>query len=357
MEGTAFSYDVAERLADVTGRMAELVRAEATGKSPREGAAADELFVAALDIASELFFQKGDPGAPELSEWELPWRKFGGDNPTTSYLSAAVSSRHVYRLRGHLGDAVYLGVQLYTKGAGYNSPSGNISDTDLVREGHVDLVVGGPRPVDGSPWLPLADDDYLLMVRAYHRRPSKAPAFTIERVDDEPAQPLTTRRRLESMVGFFEEAVRSTLAVTDALRSAGANGYPPPDAPVHRPQYTGALFPTVDNVYDGFWLDLPAGHALRLRGHLPEARYTSLVFYDRWFCTPDYRRVRCYLTGEDVELRADGSYELYIGPDDPGRANWLDTDGLSQGIFAIRMLLPRERRLPDADVVALPLRD
>ncbi len=141
------------------------------------------------------------------------------------------------------------------------------------------------------------------------------------------------------------------MAVTDTLHAAGSNAYPPADAPVHRPRYTGALFPTLDNVYDGFFVDLAPGEALRLRGQAPVARYCSLVFYDRWFNTPDFPDHRCYRTLDEVERSADGTYELILGPDDPGHANWIDTGGLSQGIFAIRCLLPQQRFLPAADVV------
>ena len=51
---------------------------------------------------------------------------------------------------------------------------------------------------------------------------------------------------------------------------------------------TGALFPTLDNVYDGFFVDLEPGQAIRLHGQAPSARFWSLVFYDRWFNTPDF---------------------------------------------------------------------
>jgi len=63
-----------------------------------------------------MWFQKGDPTAPVLTNWELPWRKYGGDNPTTIYLSAPVSPNIRYRLRGPIGDAVYAGLQVNTKG-------------------------------------------------------------------------------------------------------------------------------------------------------------------------------------------------------------------------------------------------
>jgi len=214
-------------------------------------------------------------------------------------------------------------------------------------------VIGGP-PDGTGPRLPLADDDYLVMVRLYHHVPELAPpSFTIERTDDRAmaAPPAAERARIAE--AFFRDEILSAMAVTEALRSAGTNAYPPPDAPVHRPRYTGALFPTLDNIYDGFYVDLAPGQALRLRGRAPMARYCSFVFYDRWFNTPDFTQHRCYRTLDEVKRSANDTYELLIGPEDPGHVNWIDTGGLHQGIFAIRCLLPQQRTLPDVEVVDL----
>ncbi len=324
-------------------------------QGPAETDRALQFVMSAYDLAVEMWFQKGDPAAPRLTNWERPWRKYGGDNPTTGYLSAPVAAGHTYRLRGEIGTAVYAGVQAYTRGPGYNAPAANISDRDLVdADGRISLTIGGDRPDDGHPWLPLGDDDYLIMVRLYHRAPElDTPPFTIDRIDDRPASPLAAAERAAAAEGFFRDEILSTIAVTDTLRAAGVNAYPPPDAPVHRPRYTGALFPTLDNVYDGFFVDLQPGQALLLRGRPPVARYCSLVFYDRWFNTPDFPRHRCYRTLDELVLGADGTYEAFIGPDDPGHANWIDTGGLLQGIFAIRCLLPEQRHLPDVEVIDL----
>jgi len=341
--------DLAAALTEAQEKVASIVE----GLGPTEHERAVEFVLSAYDLAVEMWFQKGDPGAPVLTNWEHPWRKYGGDNPTTTYLSAPVSSTNSYRLRGSIGDAVYAGVQVYTKGPGYNAPSGNISDHDLVTaDGHVDLFIGGADPGDGPAWLPLVEDDYLVMVRLYHRAPElQPPPFTIERIDDADASPLTPVERAHTAAAFFRDEVLSTMAVTDTLRAAGVNAYPPPDAPVHRPRYTGALFPTLDNVYEGFYVDLAPGEALRLHGRLPVARYCSFVFYDRWFNTPDFPTHRCYRTLEEVTLAPDGTYELLLGPDDPGHPNWIDTGRLTQGIFAIRCLLPESRVLPDVEVI------
>ena len=154
----------------------EKVRSIVDGLGVAEQERAIEFVVSAYDLAVEMWFQKGDPAAPRLTNWERPWRKYGGDNPTTTYLSAPVSPAHRYRLSGSIGDAVYVGVQVYTKGPGYNAPSGNISDTDLVLpDGSIELLIGGPAPGDEGAWLALGDDDYLVMVRFYHDAPELEP--------------------------------------------------------------------------------------------------------------------------------------------------------------------------------------
>lgn len=336
-------------LADARSRVVPVV----DGMGSIETDRALSFVMSAYDMAVEMWFQKGDPGAPELTNWEQPWRKYGGDNPTTTYLSAPVSPAHTYRLSGTVGDAVYAGVQVYTKGPGYNAPSANISDTALVGDGgEIDLVIGGADPGNGRPWVPLVDGDYLMMLRLYHREPEPGdPAVRIERIDDAPTSPLTAVERIATTEAYFRDEILSTMAVTDTLRSAGVNAYPSPDAPVHRPRYTGALFPTLDNVYDGFFVELRPGQSLRLHGSRPVARYVSFVFYDRWFNTPDFRRHRCYRTLDQLESNEDGTYELVLGPDDPGHANWIDTAGLLEGIFAVRCLLPTERHLPSVHLV------
>ena len=348
--------DQALRLSRALTDAADLVDREVPGGSSLESERALFFLLSAYDLATEMWFQKGDPTAPRLTNWERPWRKYGGDNPTTVYLSAPVSPGLRYRLRGAVGDAVYAGVQAYTRGPGYNAPSANISDTSLLGEGReIDLLIGGDDPGDGRPWLPLSDGDYLIMVRLYHRSPPRVqPVLSVVCLDSQPGAGPSGPQRAEAAEEFFRDAVLSTISVTEVLRDAGVNGYPPPEAPVHQPRYTGALFPTLDNVYDGFYLRLGAGEALRLRGTPPEARFWSFVFYDRWFNTPDFPAHRCYLTGADVALDATGDYEVVIGPTDPGHPNWIDTGGLTEGIFAIRCLLPKHRELPAAEVVRLP---
>ena len=345
--------NAATRLARALADNSAIVEREIEGLGELEAQRALFFLLSAYDLATEMWFQKGDPAAPVLTNWERPWRKYGGDNPTTIYLSAPISPAMTYRLQGPIGDAVYAGVQVYTRGAGYNAPSANISDRRLLGDGRdIDLLIGGDDPGDGRPWLPLVADDFLVMVRLYHEHaPESEAALSITRTGGADAAPMSWSQRADRAEEYFRDEIQCTISVTETLRSAGVNAYPPPDAPVHQPRYTGALFPTLDNVYDGFYVQLEPGAALRLRGRPPQARFWSFVFYDRWFNTPDFPKHRCYLTGADIVLDDDGGYEVILGPDDPGHRNWIDTAGLRDGIFAIRCLLPEQRELPTAEVI------
>ena len=97
----AMSDTPGRRLARALQESTELAERTVAGLGPIEADRALFFVQSAYDLAIEMCFQKGDPGAPRLTNWELPWRKFGGDNPTTTYLSAPVSASFRYRLRGH----------------------------------------------------------------------------------------------------------------------------------------------------------------------------------------------------------------------------------------------------------------
>jgi hypothetical protein len=335
--------------------MAAHVSAAVDGMPELERARAADFLFAAFGLAVEMWYQKGDPADPAWTEWMHPWRKLAGDNPGTVYLSAPVSPRHRYRVRGPLAGAHYVGVQLYHQVGGFNAPSANISSAELVAgpDGRFELMLGGQRPDGTANWLPLQDGDYIAMVRVYSYAPWTRWDVSIERIDDSPAEPLPAEERLAKATSYFEAEVLSSIELTELIQAGGTNAYGPPDATYRQPKYGDALFPTLDNTYEGFFVDLRPNEAILLHGRLPKAKYTSLVFYDRWWATPDYPRLRCYLTDRDLALNADGTYDAVIAATDPGVPNWIDTGGLTQGVFASRFLLTQETLLPDASVVGL----
>ena len=92
--------NAATRLARALADNSAIVEREIEGLGELEAQRALFFLLSAYDLATEMWFQKGDPAAPVLTNWERPWRKYGGDNPTTIYLSAPISPAMTYRLQG-----------------------------------------------------------------------------------------------------------------------------------------------------------------------------------------------------------------------------------------------------------------
>ncbi|NIT98298.1 MAG: DUF1214 domain-containing protein [Actinobacteria bacterium] len=70
--------------------------------------------------------------------------------------------------------------------------------------------------------------------------------------------------------------------------------------------------------------------------------------------TLEYRSRRSSLNGAQITFEDDGSYEIWVAATDPGKANWLDTEGHPRGTIFWRFLLPEEDPpRPETEVVTL----
>ena len=90
-------------------------------------------------LAQEMWVFKADPADPAFTDWMAHGRKTAGDSPYTVYLTTPVSPEHSYRVYGNLGQATYLGFQLYRQAHGFNAPSGVLSQDDLVTDADGDF--------------------------------------------------------------------------------------------------------------------------------------------------------------------------------------------------------------------------
>ena len=309
--------------------------------------------VSAYSLAQEMWIFKADPARPAFTDWMAHGRKTAGDSPWTVYLTTPVSPRHSYRVRGNLGDAAYFGMQLYRQVQGFNAPSAQLAQDGLVVDsgGDFEIVVSRERPEGVANWLALTEGDYLLMTREYRYDPSleRPVTLAIERIDSQPGVPIPLTERVEKAARYFESIVGSTIEIASLL---SVNDYSPPNAEVRMPKYGDSLFPNTETSYDGFFVRLQPGEAIELRGRLPAVwRYVSFVFYDRWYATPDYPAVRCYLTAKDLTFNPDGTYTIYISAEDPGHPNWIQTGGLHEGLFSYRYMVANDNPRPSVRVV------
>ena len=58
--------------------------------------------------------------------------------------------------------------------------------------------------------------------------------------------------------------------------------------------------------------------------------------------TLDYRDRTVSLNRKQMKLDQDGNFTVILAHQDPGRPNWLDTEGRATGIIFWRFLLPEE---------------
>lgn len=326
-----------------------------TGLSDFERERAMFAVVSAYSLSQEMWLFKADPGKPAFTDWMANGRKTAGDSPYTVYLSTPVNVHHSYRVYGKLGAPTYFGVQIYKQVQGFNAPSSVLSQDEIIidPEGSFEIIVSKDRPANAKNWMPLYDDDFLLMTREYRYNPKlQTPVqISIERIDLKPSETPPLVERILKTAEYFKAIVFSTIEIASLLN---VNQFSPADAEVRMPKYGDSLFPTKDTFYDGFFVRLQPGEAIKLTGKLPEKWvYTSFVFYDRWYATPNYPAVRCYLTGKDLVFDQDGTYTIYISAEHPGHPNWIQTGGLYTGLFSYRYMLADSNPKPKVEKVKL----
>jgi hypothetical protein len=312
-------------------------------------------------LVMESYVDNGNPAEPGLTSWMTRYRKFAGDNPYTIYTQAPVNVQFEYKLSGKRGNNTYFGLQMYSLRQGFNLPSANMSLDDIKfnQDGTFEIYISKDRPKNVQNWVPIGEGDHCFLIREYFgSRDNIRPCeLKVERIDNNtPTRPValtTLRERLENANKMLVDYIAGTIEITSMLRENALNQYPKPDAKVTQPQYGGSMYPTKDNIYQGFWVSLKPGEAIHLHGRLPKAFYASYVFYDRWYQTPDYRNINCFRTADELALNPDGTYDIYISPETIDHPNWINTGGLYEGSYSSRYMLSEDRAFPTVEVVKI----
>ena len=339
------------------GQVAKAVDEASQGRTEYERERAMFSVVSAYSLAEEMWIFKADPARPVFSDWMANGRKTAGDSPYTIYLTAPIHPENTYRLYGKLGQPTYFGIQIYKRVQGFNAPSRN-TNLDAIQvnaDGSFEIICSRERPEKAANWLPLADQDFLVMTREYRVDPrvQEPMQVQIECLVSDGTPPPSLAERVEKAASYFKSIVFSTMEILDLLRR-GVNQFAPPDSEIRAPQYGDSLFPTQDTYYDGFVVSLKPGEALKLTGRLPEKWvYTSFVFYDLWYATLNYPEERCFLTGEDLILNPDGTYTIFVSAEDPERPNWIQMGKLHEGLFSYRWMVADSNPKPDVEVVRI----
>lgn len=325
-------------------------------------------------LANQLGRVEVDRERPELVPFNGWRQKMFMDNPDFAYWVADVRDDRRYRIRGALGDAVYISVTAYAP-AGANprsdgpepatvEPTASISRLDsdsmtLGDHGAFELIISSDDPGElTGDWLRLPRGASTIWVRQFlHDARGERPGWCeIEPLDDPaPSAPIEPAR-LGRQLGRLG---RTTAAFPAVWAASTESDRATPNQVRHWAEMAGGAAFTEPGIHylRGSWF-LAEGEALVIEGAAPRCRYWNVLLYSPVLNSLDHRSRQVSFTDGTAQL-VDGHYPFVISPEDPATGDdWLDTEGRPFGLFVFRFLQPdsepelptvRVRRLADLD--------
>lgn len=318
-----------------------------------------------LGQAFDLALETKNPKYPALYPFCSPSRKLGGDNADCVYIQAWIDGQSVYKITGKKGTARFwnITVQGPRSAIAYpganrtlhdpfgDTPEANIFGHELVTDwdGSFELFIGGER--QGQNWLPTTPGSRKLFLRQYFDDWEEESAeYRIERVGMIEPRPMPTPpEMLDAMkwagnfvydvVDYWPEWAWATNGGDGAASINSFTGYKatkPDDAAKSEAMDKRrgrqlmdmrwkladdeALIIEFDN-YNGFWMMTAEG-----------TFYNSMDFL--------YRPIS--YTPSRTAVDGDGKIRLVMTKNDPGYANWIDSQGFSAGSITFRSVMSRE---------------
>lgn len=301
--------------------------------------------------AFDLALETRDTRFPLIHAFCSPTRKLGGDCADFTYHQAWIDGRSLYRITGDRGTARFLNIAVQgarpermANGAPpLHDPFGDAPEANLTGDrlrcdpdGRFELLVGGPER--GTNWLPTTPGSRKLFIRqgfdAWDERPA---TLHIERVDLDGPRPLPTP---DVMIDAIDWAGSFLTAMMDdwpdwSFAYGGIDAAHPNTFP--------AAAVTGDDRKRG-----RAATAMHWRIAADEALIVSFDAHDGlWMFTNggvfmnsmDYLYRPVSMTPSRASVDVDGRVRLILAHDDPGYANWIDTQRFERGNLTYRHML------------------
>ena len=299
------------------------------------------------------------PAYPEFKRVGTTTVKMLGDNPDAVYYRTAIDRKYRYRISGRMAGAKYFSVSVHDGlGNGYQPEkiSRVISSDELNidAEGNFafDISTGADNDEVHTEKFQISTDAVELLVRFYFEEPDYIASdvwrhvpLDIENLDDIAAPVAPTD------ASIAEAIRRTTRYFTGHIRLLnGPRGNRPLPAFVSIEPNTLPLpvkpgnmaLANADAAYSQAPFVLQDHQALIMRGKMPDARTVSVVLWNAFLQSFDYRYRQTSLNREQLQLDDDGGFTIVIAHQDPGFKNWLDTEGRNFGFIYWRFLLPQE---------------
>ena len=295
-----------------------------------------DVFSVALDC-----YVTTDAARPAFVKIVSPTRKFGGDNADAYYYYSPIDPARTYRVRGRMGDAVYLSLCAYggpTDGRWSNRIVSKINNREMTfgPDQTFEVVIGGPER--SRNWMALAEDAVALVTRDYLVDPvhGTQAVYSIEAVDPAPPPGLATDADMAARLRRTANFIRDLLNISPVPTPFDANTVQEPY--VQQAVTYGWAAPDVAYAMGRY--ALAEDEALVIEGRSPECAFWNLCVWNPFMCTYDYRYHRCTVNGGQVRYEPDGSWRIVVSRRDPHHPNWLTTADHDQGLLWFRWFLP-----------------
>jgi len=337
-------FETSAAFRDLVGELAALEEKLFEG----ENAPADEQSVlegykwafSILQVAFDCFVW-GDPDNPRFVEIVGPYKKWGGDNADAFYLYAPIDPARTYRVRGQRRDSVYLSLTVYggpRDGRYSERIVGTVNDRDLdiAPDGSFELVIS-PDEHEGN-WLRLEPDAVAAITRDYLVDPvrDRRADWHIEAVDP----PVTVRLEDADLARRFRHAI--TWLREQATIVPIPLGEPNVvDEPYPVPEVTFG-WAAGDAAYAMGSFALAEDEMLVIEGRSPECAFWNVCLWNQFLHTYNYDYDQVTINGGQVEYEPDGSWRIVVAHTDPGRPNWVSTQGHERGRIWFRWFYPTE---------------
>ena len=280
-----------------------------------------------------------DADNPRFVDIVGAYKKWGGDNADAFYQYAPVDPGRTYRVRGTMGDAVYLSLTVYggpSDGRWSDRIVGTVNDRDLdiASDGTFEIVLS-PDEHDGA-WLKLDPDAVCAITRDYLVDPTHGRRARWHIVADDP--PATWREDDADLARWFRAA---TTWLRDQSGIAPiALGEPNTiDEPYPVPEVTVG-WAAGDAAYAMGSFELGDGEALVIDGRSPECAFWNVCLWNQFLHTYNYDYERVTLNGGQAAYNDDGSWTIVVAHEDPGHPNWVSTAGHPRGRIWFRWFFP-----------------
>jgi hypothetical protein len=332
-------------------------------RTPQDYAEARRVMLHALMHGLQNWLE-ADPARPFFTSFISQHKKLLGDNPDARYYSAVIDDQHSYRVRGNLAGATYTSFTLElgagTDGDGIGS---TLNDTQFTADENGDYeIIVSTEKVDGN-WLPMTKGATSITTRHYYEH---AQSINNDRLHHIPIDirnlqkvpPRASPNDTDIAVGIRRVTtfVKGNVITMSADKSPSwvsrvPNQFVPPKKD---DSHEAITYAARDNIYSMAPFVLGSDQALLIRGRFPDCRFANVVLFNRFLQTLDYEERSVSLNRAQTVLDADGNFEMIVAHRDPGRPNWLDTEGRPYGIMFWRFQLPEGDIAPlETEVITL----